>query len=73
MKTGDLLKVHWGASNYKGEEGVDWGYAHGVATGEIRYWNKDAQANKSPQCGDINVLVDGQEISYNIGRCEVMS
>ncbi len=70
MNVGDLVKVHWGACDCKGEEGVDWGHSQGIVTGEIRWWNEDVRG-KFP-CGDINVLVHGQETSYNIGRCEVI-
>ena len=71
MSIGDLVKVHWGNSDYSGEEDVDWGYTSGVIMGEIRYWNKDAEANKSPICGEVDVLVQGDITSYNIGRCKV--
>ena len=71
MSIGDLVKVHWGNSMRRGEEGVEWGYASGVIMGEIRYWNKDAEANKSPVCGEVDVLVQGDVTSYNIGRCKV--
>jgi len=70
MNIGDLVKVHWGNCNWEGEEDVDWGYAPGVIMGEIRYWNDDAAANKSPICGDVDVLVQGEITSYNIGRCK---
>jgi len=71
MSIGDLVKVHWGNCDYSGDEDVDWGYAPGVIMGEIRYWNKDAAANKSPICGEIDVFVQGEITSYNIGRCKV--
>ena len=71
MKFGDLVKVHWGNSDYSGDEDVDWGYAPGIIMGEIRYWNKDAAANKSLICGDVDVFVQGDITSYNIGRCEI--
>ena len=71
MSIGDLVKVHWGNSDYSGDEDVDWGYAAGVIMGEIRYWNKGAAANKSPICGEVDVLVQGEVTSYNIGRCKV--
>ena len=73
MSIGDLVKVHWGNSDYSGDEDIDWGYASGVIMGEIRYWNKDAAANKSPVCGEIDVFVQGEITSYNIGRCKVMA
>jgi len=71
MKLGDLVKVHWGNCNWEGEEDVDWGYASGVITGEIRWWD-DEVVGKHP-CGDIDVLVQGEITSYNIGRCEVVN
>ena len=73
MTIGTLVKVHWGDCNRSGVEDVDWGYASGVIVGYIRYWNKDAEANKSSVCGDIDVLVQGEVTSYNIGRCEVVA
>ena len=30
MSIGDLVKVHWGNSDYSGDEDIDWGYASGV-------------------------------------------
>ena len=68
VKPGDLVRAHWGNCDWSGKEGVDWGYTHGVVVEEIRYWNMDARANKSPICGDVNVLVRGAITSYNIGR-----
>jgi hypothetical protein len=71
VKVGDLVNVHWGNCNWEGEEDVDWGYVHGVVVEEIRYWNMDAEANRSPVCGDVNVLVQGEITSYNIGRLKM--
>tara|TARA_A100001011_G_C14100861_1_gene752724 strand:+ start:209 stop:430 length:222 start_codon:yes stop_codon:yes gene_type:complete len=71
MNIGDLVKVHWGNCAYEGEEDVDWGYTPGVIMGEIRYWNKDAEAKKSPICGEVDVYVQGEITSYNIGRCKI--
>ena len=72
MKFGDLVRVHWGNSDYSGEEDIDWGYSSGVIVGEIEYWNMDARANKSEICGDVDVLVHGERTRYNIGRCKVV-
>ncbi len=71
VNIGNLVKVHWGNSDYSGVEDVDWGWAPGVIVGEIRYWNKNAEAKKSTMCGDVDVYVQGEVTSYNIGRCKV--
>jgi len=73
MQVGDLVKVHWGNCDWSGEEGVEWGYAPGVITGEIQYWNADARANKSPVCGDVEIMFRGERVKYNLGRLEVVS
>jgi hypothetical protein len=71
MQVGDLVKVHWGHCDRSGKEGTDWGHAQGIVLGEIRWWGEDVRG-KVP-CGDVNVLVQGQETSYNIGRCKVVA
>ena len=73
MMIGDLVLVHWGNSDYSGAEGVDWGRSPGVVIGEVRYWNDDARASNSPVCGDVDLWFRNERISYNIGRCEVIS
>jgi len=71
---GDLVRVHWGAADWSGTEGVDWGYSVGVVTGEIVWWdlaNAD-EAGLYP-CGDAEVLFRGERVNYNIGRLEILN
>ena len=70
MHGGDLVSVHWGNSDWSGEEGIEWGYAPGVIAGKIRWWENTARV--SP-CGDVNILFRGEVVSYNIGRPEVIN
>ena len=75
MNIGDLVKVHWGNSDYSGEEDIDWGYAPGVIMGEIRWWADSdtvqlGHKKRVSPCGDVDVLVQGKVTSYNIGRCK---
>ena len=71
MKIGDFVKVHWGNCNREGDEDVEWGYSTGVVMEEIVWW--DPSEPKVHPCGDVLVLERGQQISYNIGRCEVIA
>mgnify|MGYP005829199197 CR=1 FL=1 len=71
MKAGDLVKVHWGACDWSGTEGVDWGYSVGVVTGEIVWW-ENVHRLVSP-CGDVEILFRGERVKYNLGRLEVIS
>ena len=71
MTIGDLVRVHWGDSNWEGEEGTDWGYAPAIVMGEIRWWNETV-VGRSP-CGDANILFRGEVVSFNIGRLEVIN
>jgi|TARA_Y100000296_G_scaffold41600_1_gene47933 hypothetical protein len=71
MKVGDLVNVHWGNSDWSGEEGVEWGYAPGIVTGEIVWWNDEVEG-KHP-CGDVEIMFRGRRIDYNIGRLEVIN
>ncbi len=70
MKVGDLVSVHWGNCDKSGSEGIDWGYSHGIVVGETRWW-KEHLRGKSP-CGDIDILLRGDIVSFNIGRLEVV-
>ena len=71
MTIGDLVRVHWGASDWSGTEGVDWGYALGVVTGEIVWWD-DSEPHVHP-CGDAEILFRGERAKYNIGRLEALN
>ena len=72
MMIGDLVRVHWGNSDYSGTEDVDWGYGTGLVTGEIVYWNEAARATRSPIAGEVEILFRGERVNYNLGRCEVI-
>ena len=75
MNVGDLVKVHWGDCSKQGTEGVDWGYALGVVTGEIVWWDL-ANADEGHEiypCGDAEILFRGERINYNIGRLEILN
>ena len=71
MTIGDLVRVHWGASDWSGTEGVDWGYALGVVTGEIVWW-ENVRRLVSP-CGDVEILFRGERTNYNLGRLEIVN
>jgi len=71
MNIGDLAKVHWGNCDWSGTEGVDWGYAPAIITGEIVWWN-DGRPEVYP-CGDVEVLFRGERVMYNIGRVEIVN
>ena len=71
MNVGDLVKVHWGDCSKQGTEGVDWGYAVAVITGEIVWW-ENVRRLVSP-CGDVEILFRGERVNYNIGRLEVIN
>lgn len=78
MAIGDLVRVHWGTSDWSGTEGVDWGYALGIIAGEIVWW-ADAdpvrlghQRRESP-CGDVEIMFRGERVRYNLGRLEVIN
>ena len=75
MQIGDLVRVHWGAADWSGTEGEDWGYALGLVTGEIVWWdlaNAPAGHEIHP-CGDAEILFRGERVFYNIGRLEVLN
>ena len=71
MKAGDLVKVHWGNCDWTGEEGVDWGYSVALVTSEVVWWSTECP--EVYPCGDVEVLLHGERVNYNIGRCEVIS
>ena len=71
MTIGDLVRVHWGASDWSGTEGVDWGYALGVVTGEIVWW-ENVRRLVAP-CGDVEILFRGERVNYNLGRLEIVN
>ena len=71
MTIGDLVNVHWGNSDWSGEEGIEWGYTPAIVTSDIRWW-ENAANGKFP-CGDVEVLLRGERVWYNIGRCEVIN
>ena len=78
MTIGDLVNVHWGNSDWSGEEGVEWGYAPGIVTGEIVWWADSNPQRLSHQervypCGDIEILFRGERTMFNLGRCEVIN
>jgi len=71
METGDLVNVHWGNCNWEGDEGVDWGYATAIVTGEVQWWS-DRTIGQYP-CGDVSIMFRGEIVLYNIGRLEVIN
>ena len=71
MTIGDLVRVHWGTSDRSGTEGTDWGYALGVVTGEIVWW-ENVRRLVSP-CGDVEILFRGERVNYNLGRLEIVN
>jgi hypothetical protein len=71
MQIGDLVRVHWGACDWSGTEGVDWGYSVGVVTGEIVWWENARIL--APPCGDIEILFRGERVLYNLGRLEIVN
>ena len=71
MTIGDLVNVHWGNCDRSGVEGVDWGYAPAIVTGEIVWWSPDCP--EVYPCGDVEILFRGERVNYNIGRLEVFN
>ena len=71
MQIGDLVRVHWGNCDRSGEEGVEWGYAAAIVTGEIVWWDR-SEPQVHP-CGDVEILFRGERVMYNIGRVEVIN
>ena len=72
MSIGDLVRVHWGNCDWSGTEGVDWGYAMAVVTGEIVWWENVGRRLVSP-CGDVEILFRGERVLYNLGRLEIVN
>ena len=58
MQIGDLVRVHWGAADWPGTEGVDWGYALGLVTGEIVWWDLDRARD------DMRFILAGMQRFY---------
>jgi len=71
MQIGDIVRVHWGACDWSGTEGVDWGYGVGVVTGDIVWW-ENTRRLVSP-CGDVEILFRGERVNYNLGRLEIVN
>ena len=78
MKIGDLVKVHWGNSDYSGVEDVDWGYAPGIVMGDIVWWADTdtvqlGHKKRVSPCVDLEIMFSGEHVKYNIGRLEVVN